>query len=257
MFENILVVCKDHLSEECLSIVNKVRNLVLDKNFLVVECSELKKPHLSNIDLVITIGGDGTFIKASNLIKDAFILGINPSPETSEGALTNFTKDDLDDLKTILEGNFKKIQRQRAQVKRNGVILDELALNEVYVGATLNTHSSRYILKFKDKEEEHRSAGVIITTGTGSPAWYKSVGGNSFHYGDKKLAFKIREPYFGKIFPSKILQGEIPQGEKIVLKSTRNYGGVVAIGMTLYDFNNGDTIEIELSDTPLNVIVKS
>lgn len=257
MFNKILIVCRDDFSEDCAEIVRKIKLFAPDKSFFVISSEEMNKSNLNGIDLVITIGGDGTFLKAAHLVDETFILGINPHPETSEGFLTSITKYEIDKIKDILDGKFKVIEKQRAKITRNGEVLDELALNEVYVGAKLNFHSSRYILKFKGKQEEHRSAGVIISTGTGSTAWYRSVGGEPFHHGEKKLKFLIREPYHGKIYCPSILNGEINEGEKIVIESRRDSGGVVAIGNTYYDFNKGDIVEISLSEKPLNVIVKA
>ncbi len=259
MFKKILIVCKDNLSEECSNVVREVvkeiKNLILDENFSVISLKELEKSHFSGVDLVITVGGDGTLIKTGSLVTDSLILGINPSPESSEGALASLTKHKIQNLKEILNGNYNIIQRQRARIILNGKILDELALNEVYIGAELNFHSSRYIVNFHGKKEEHRSAGIIITTGTGSSAWYKSIGGSPFHYGEKKLAFLVREPYYGKIFQPKILRGEILENEEIIVESKRDFGGIIAVDTTYYPFNTGDIVEINLSDKPLNVIV--
>jgi hypothetical protein len=255
MFNKILLVHRNNLSEEGLNCLKKIQSIFKGKNLLIREHAKFGKKDLDGVDLVLTFGGDGTFIEAANLIEDALIFGINANPKSSEGALANITCDEIDCLKEILDGNFEVIEKQRAEILKNGVLLKEIALNEIYVGAASQFHSSRYVLKYKGKEEEQRSSGVIISTGTGSPAWFKSAGGKEFGPSEKKLSFIVREPYVGKrIFVPKIMKGEILPGEKIVLESKRDSGGILAIGFSTYPFNTGDIVEVRLSDKPSKVI---
>ena len=254
MFNKIIVFLKQGLEIDA-NVLEKIQNIFFNSEIKVVSFNDLKKQDLKDANLIITLGGDGTFVKAANLIENTFILGINAEPHKSEGVLTSIDFSDLDKLGEISSGNYKVIKRHRAKVKLNGKLLDEHALNEVYVGATSQFHSSRYKIKFKDIEEEHRSSGVIISTGTGSPAWFYSAGGKIFSHDEEKLSFIVREPYFGKrIFIPKLLNGHIEKGDKIIIESMRNFGGILAINEATYDFNEGDIAEIELSDKPLSVI---
>ncbi len=253
MFKKIIIFPKKGLNVEkdFLEEIKKTSNAEVK----IICFDDLNKSIVKNADLIITIGGDGTFVRAANLIEESYILGINAEPKKSEGALTSIKINEIEKLHEILLGKFEVVKRQRVKIKLNGRILDEHALNEVYIGAASQFHSSRYKIKFKDDEEEHRSSGVIISTGTGSPAWYYSAGGEIFGHEEEKLEFIIREPYFGKrIFTPKILRGEIKKGEKIIIKSKRHIGGIVAINDSTYDFNEGDVVEVELSDKPLFVL---
>lgn len=257
-FNKVIIVYKEGLG----NVVRKIKEeLEKDEKNISIVCichNKLTKPLLNQADLVITIGGDGTFIEAANLVEDCFILGINSNPKSSEGALTSLNIEEIGFLKEIFNGNFDIIKRQRATVKKNGLVLDEYSLNEVYIGANLQFHSSRYIIKYGGNKEEQRSSGVIISTGTGSGAWHRSAGGEKFGYDKEKLSFVVREPYVGKrIYIPTILKGEILRREKIIFESTRDSGGIIAVGFKVYDFNKGDCVEIELSDKPLKVIVKN
>jgi NAD+ kinase len=257
MFSSILIVCKSCINGESapLRVVEKVKEILKDKKVSLIKLSELKKSDISNKDLIITIGGDGTFLKVSHFLNEQPILGINSEPEKSEGALTSMKESEIDKLKEILQGRFRTIQRQRAAVKINNTLIDEHALNDVYAGASNQFHTSRYVINFKGNKEEQRSSGVLIVTGSGSTAWYKSAHGKPFSHDEKKLKFKIREPYFGNLFKPKILDGELAEGEKMLLESRRHEGGVIAIDSNkTYQFNFGDTAEIELSKCHLNTI---
>lgn len=254
MFNKIIVLLKQGLKIEA-EIIEKIKNIFSNAEIKIIAFNDLKKQDLADSDLIITLGGDGTFVKAANLIEDSFIIGINAEPHRSEGALTSLDIAELDKLRNVVQGNYDVVKRHRAKVKLNGKLLDEHAINEVYVGAASQFHSSRYKIKFKDIEEEHRSSGVIISTGTGSPAWFYSAGGKVFNHDEEKLSFIVREPYFGKrIFTPKLLNGHIENGDKITIESMRNFGGILAINDSTYDFNEGDVVEIEISDKPLEVI---
>ncbi len=255
MFEKIIILLKKELQIEA-RIIEDIQKLAGNSEVKIIAFNELKKEDLKAANLIITMGGDGTFVKAGNLIEDSLILGINAEPNTSEGALTSLTVNEIDKLNDIFHGKFQVMTRQRARVKLNEKILDEHALNEVYVGSASQFHSSRYKIKFKEKEEEHRSSGIIVSTGTGSPAWFYSAGGEIFKHDEEKLAFIIREPYFGKrIFKPSILKGHINKGEKLIIESKRDFGGIIAINDSTYNFNTGDKVEIGVSDKPLRVIV--
>jgi NAD kinase len=254
MFKKIILLMKTGLKIDA-KLIENIEELSGQKDMKIIAFNDLKKEDLKESDLIITLGGDGTFVKAANLVENSPILGINVESHKSEGALTDLELKDIEKLKDLFSGKYSIQTRQRAKVKLNGKFIDEHALNEVYVGATSQFHSSRYKIKFKGNEEEHRSSGVIVSTGTGSPAWFYSAGGKIFSPEEDKLSFIVREPYRGKrIFIPKIIKGDLNNGEKLIIESTRDFGGIIAINDATYDFNTGSVVEIELSDKPLKAI---
>jgi len=258
MPNNILLVYSEKLTQKHLDVVSQIKKLIirdLNKNCRSVCARDLQDSCFENIDLVITAGGDGTFIRASHYLDKIPILGINSEPEFSEGALTNLKDTEFTRLKQILLGDYAVIKKQRIQIIRNNQLIKELALNEVYVGAENQFHTSRYIIETNNQKEEQRSSGVLIATSSGSNGWYKSAGGQPFPEEKQKLKFLVREPLSGRLFQPKLLHGEISKSEKITFTSTRYSGGAIAIDSNkTYPFNKGDIVEISLSDKPLNVI---
>jgi NAD kinase len=254
MFNKITLLLKHGLQLDA-SVLSEIRSLAKGSKVKIIAFNDLKKEDLSDADLIITFGGDGTFVKAANLIEDSFILGVNANPDSSEGWLIDLDISEVNKLKDLFAGQHKTLVRQRASVRLNGKLLPEQATNEVYIGAASQFHSSRYKITYKSKEEEHRSSGVLVTTGTGSTAWFAAAGGKPFACHEEKLAFLVREPYVGKrIFLPKIMKGELKKGEVLTIRSTRDFGGILAINDSTYDFNTGDVVEIELSDKPLKVL---
>lgn len=266
MFRNVLLVYSEKITEKHLDMVKTVmRDLErLKIGVNAINVKYIEKRYFENIDLAVTIGGDGTFIRTSHFLKFYTpILGINSEPEHSEGALLVRYEDLEKILSDSLYGETKLKKIDRIQTVRNNIILEEFAINEVYIGTEKQFTTSRYIVDYRGNKEEHRSSGVLVVTPSGSRSWYKSAGGKPFGDGevdgsvgdDKKLKFLVREPYFGKIYNPKILNGEILLGEKIVFYSRRYDDGIIAIdSYKVYPFNIGDIVEIKMSDIPLKVV---
>ena len=242
MFKNIIFVVKDGFVIDG-SLKERIGEITKESKIIFLSFNEVNKESLANADLVITIGGDGTFIKAANLIENALILGINSNPNRSEGALTSMNMEEIDKLKEIFSGKFKIATRQRARIWLNGKTLNEHATNEVFIGSSSQFHSSLYKIKFKDSEEEHKSSGIIISTGTGSKAWYLSAGGKPFEKEEEKLAFIVREPHFGeRIFKPKILGGEIKKSFFNNNKSTLDIAKALLGKYLAHETKEGTTI---------------
>lgn len=257
MFNNILIVYKENPTKKHLETVEKVKAILNAKNPELIKTNEIKEENFKGKDLIITIGGDGTFIKAASFIKEQLILGINSEPEFSEGALTSIMESEIDFIKEILKGNFKIKKLSRIKITKDKKELKEVALNEVYIGTQNQFDTSRYEIKFKNCKEEQRSSGILIATPSGSTAWYKSAGGKPFKNETNILRFIVREPFIGRLFQPEILSGEIKNNEKLIIESKRINGGILAIDSnTVYPFNLGEKIEIEISDKQLNIIAR-
>lgn len=112
MFKNIVLVYKKNLHNNLSEKIKEIKQNFLEADFLSVDYSSIKKELLKETDLVLTLGGDGTFVKAAHLVEDALILGINANPETSEGVLTSITINNIEKLKNINGGKFEIIERQ-------------------------------------------------------------------------------------------------------------------------------------------------
>jgi len=153
----------------------------------------------------------------------------------------------------IVRGEYKTNFSERLQVIKNGVLLKESAVNEIYIGAQNQFHTSRYIIEYEGIKEEHRSSGVLVVSNLGSNAWYKSAGGKPFE--EDVFKFLVREPFISRVFNSKILCGNLNRGSSIVFYSTMHSGGVIVMDSNkVYDFNMGDKVEIKFSDNPLKIV---
>ncbi|MDO9103522.1 MAG: NAD(+) kinase [Methylovulum sp.] len=132
-------------------------------------------------DLVIAVGGDGTFLAATRAIAayDIPLIGINLG---RLGFLVDISPNDLPDkLQRILQGHYTEERRYllRAKIIRGGeVIHEETAVNEVAIHRWVTPSMIEIITKIDNVFlNSQRSDGLIISTPTGSTAYSLSAGG--------------------------------------------------------------------------------
>ncbi len=138
---------------------------------------ELKKEKL---DLVITLGGDGTTLRVfRNLENETPILTINVGG--NRGILSEITIDGIDGaIEQILKDNFFLDKRTRVVASCGGKEFPP-ALNEIYITRTNLTKTAEIKIKFQDDIVKQKMDGVIIATPSGSTGHSFSLGGPILH----------------------------------------------------------------------------
>ena len=131
-------------------------------------------------DLCISIGGDGTFLKAASYVeaKEIPILGINTG---HLGFLADVLPDEIEEAcARICHGDYSVEHRGVVEVRRNGELLSHhpYALNEV----ALLKHDNSSLIGIEAKIDggllnHYMADGLIVTTPTGSTGYSLSVGG--------------------------------------------------------------------------------
>lgn len=134
----------------------------------------------SDFDLMISLGGDGTFLKAVSFIRDSGvpILGINTG---RLGFLSNLSKSQIaQTLQRFNDGQYEFQKRSLLRVNtENDLFADEnFALNEL----TLQKKDTSSMIKVQaylgDKFlNTYWADGLIVATPTGSTAYSLSCGG--------------------------------------------------------------------------------
>ncbi len=164
--------------------------VILDsKTLSLMQGQNLQSCELENLgnetDLVIAIGGDGTFLTAMRAIVDFSIplIGINLG---RVGFLVDISPEQIEEkLRAILNGEYKEEKRYllHAQVIRDEQIIhEEHAVNEIVIHRWI-TPSLLEIVTHIDGVylNSQRSDGLIISTPTGSTAYSLSAGGPIIH----------------------------------------------------------------------------
>ena len=131
-------------------------------NFSKISESKLEKHELNSIDLIITIGGDGTILRAANKVSELTIpiLGINTGRVgfMSELESDNFKKD----IKSYLDGEARI--EMRAMLEANIKNLEE-SLNDkiglrTYIKNKKNNSGTIYF-EYKDLDQLNRLIETI------------------------------------------------------------------------------------------------
>lgn len=133
----------------------------------------------NGIDLVVSMGGDGTFLKCVRYIKDSGvpILGINTG---RLGFLANVSKDQINEaLSDVKAKNYLFQKRSLLSVHVEGESVEEyFALNELAIHKK-DSSSMVAINVYLDDNflNSYWSDGLIVSTPTGSTAYNLSCGG--------------------------------------------------------------------------------
>ena len=235
--------------------IDIVKNSLRKRNikFKCIERSELNKSAFRNKNLIIAVGGDGTFLRTSHFIKNELLFGVNSNPDRKEGFFMSSCKNDFDKkFELFLKNKFyvEKLTRLKSKINKKEVCL---ALNEVFIGNKVPYKTSSYKIFFNNKTEEQKSSGIIVSTGAGSNAWLKSAGVKPFS-SSKKFYFIVREPYTGKLTKPLLTKGFIGHNKVLKIKSGMDNGIAAVDSNKEYRFKKGSVIEIALSKNPLNII---
>lgn len=223
-------------------------------------CKKSSRGHVksfNNFNLIITIGGDGTFLRTAHHVNRQMILGINSIPETSVGAwCTMNLKQFKNRISKILAGKHEVQKFLRMKVKINGKTLPIEPVNDILFTSVNAAATSRYIIVRGKKREEHKSSGVWIATPKGSTAAIHAAGGSPQALHNNRLQFFVREPYQGISHPYRITKGFLDAGQKIRIINKMIKGRVFFDGPTRYhDLFFGDTLEVCLSKNTLKTVV--
>ena len=161
---------------------------VIKETARLVQCALLAEANgklAEDLDLLVTLGGDGTMIGAARFVGDRQIpvLGINFG---FLGYLTEFTLNELfTALEGLPEGNFHLDQRMLLDVKltRGGrEIESHRALNDAVIssGARVRMIEVESLINGMFVNS-FRADGMIVATPTGSTAYSLSAGGPIVH----------------------------------------------------------------------------
>ncbi len=138
---------------------------------------DLKKEKL---DLVVTLGGDGTTLRAfRHLENETPLLTINVGG--NRGILAEITLKELDNaIKQILAGKIILEKRTRIVAAVGGKDFPP-ALNEIYINRKNLTKTAELEIKFQNDTVKQKMDGVIIATPSGSTGHSFSLGGPILH----------------------------------------------------------------------------
>lgn len=244
-------------------------------------------------DLVLPVGGDGTFMDVGRyILDDTLVMGIKSSPNSIGGHYnTNFSNAE-EHIEKVLNGEFRVEKRTRVEgIIPNASNIRDLALNEIFVGDIYNPGNPLLEIYFKGKKYTSRSSGIIVSTYRGKTGWYDHIhilerdpeiikkaqtALSKVGLGDRKInvpdaefktgeenyvRYKVRE---AKDIPENYgyEYGILKPGQELKIVSRAIADGSVSFDGSkrsrprhrVYDLHYGSVVKIGVSDKPLHVV---
>ncbi len=246
--------------ERHLKTLQTVERVLTERNFRVTTLLRSRVKKLKNIDrnfhLVISVGGDGTFLDCSHHLWKTPILGVNSDIQQSVARLSGSDGANFSEvLDKYLSGILKPSLIWRLDFSINGKKNRVPVLNDLLISTLSPAGTSRYILEAGNRSEEQMSSGVWVSSAAGSTAAVLSAGGKSFRSTDKKFQFVAREVYHRKFGPRRFLKHVLKKGQVLEIISYMRQGRIFVDGSNLVEpFKVGDRLKIQISPRPLKVI---
>ncbi|NLN43287.1 MAG: NAD(+)/NADH kinase [Methanosarcina sp.] len=216
---------------------------------LGIEGTPVERMKEEGVELIISVGGDGTVLRNIAKMKDPLpILGINMG---TLGFLVDVEPENA--LETIEEVNyrFSYIERMRIDVFLNGKML-ETATNEIAIMSAKPAKIIQFEVYVEDCIlDSMRADGVIFATPTGSTAYAMSAGGPI-------ISPRVNAIVIVPVAPFKLSSRPwvIPSDSEITIKlSAPKKEAVIAIdGQKSYRIRPNDIVKLKRSKFPARFV---
>lgn len=207
-------------------------------------------------DLVVTVGGDGTFLSAASQAEDELMLGINSNPKISVGRFCTATRKDFAEiLEKAIAGRCPVRRLHRMDLWLNGKFTGLRALNDLLICHISPPAMSHYQLSIGRRTEDQHSSGVWVATAAGSTGAIQSAGGRPLALASDRLVYQPRELYIKHKRAYRLTGGTAGSGSPLVFHSKMEDGRVFIDGTRAQlPFCHGDVLEVRVSTHPLRVV---
>ena len=207
-------------------------------------------------DLIISVGGDGTFLDAARYAKLKPVLGVNSDVKHSVGRLcvtdrAGFQKS----IARILAGRFGVLKMSRLRLVLNGAEWTHTVLNDILICHACPAAMSHYFLGVGRLRERQRSSGVWVSTAAGSTGAMHSTGGRVMPAGSGQMQYRPRELFDGHGVRYRLRGGVLPKGSHILFVSQMEEGVIYADGHhTPIPLKYGEKLRVSVSSDPVRTI---
>lgn len=208
------------------------------------------------LDLVVTVGGDGTLLRASHSVSRVPVLAINSAPTYSVGFFCGANRDSASKaIGKALEGSLKGVSLTRMQVRLNGRVVTSRVLNDALFCHQSPAATARYLVEYRGAVEEQKSSGVWIGPAAGSTAAQRSAGGDVLPLRSPNLQMVVREPYEPRGTGYRLTRVIAKPGSPITIRSKSRqmrlfFDGPDQMAKAVL----GDVVTFEQSREPLTVL---
>ncbi|PWA69920.1 NADH kinase [Artemisia annua] len=240
--------------------------------------TNLSQP-IHDVDLVVTVGGDGTLLQASHLLNDSIpLLGVNSDPTQphevqefgnefdatrSTGYLCAATVKNFEQiLNNILECRIVPSELSRMSILVNSMPLSTYALNDILIADPCPASASRFSFRIrKDGKASSpltncRSSGLRVSTAAGSTAAMLSAGGFQMPILSTDLQYMVREPISPTSASLGLMHGFVKPNETMDIDWYTNEGLIYIDGhRNAHPVQHGDTIQVSSQAPKLKIFL--
>lgn len=201
-------------------------------------------------DIIISMGGDGTFLNSVKLVGDSEIpvIGINLG---RLGFLANISKEKISEaIDAIHSKKYKIEKRALIELADYPQFEDKVALNEICVQKTGPEMIKIQVFLNDDYLNTYWADGLIVATPTGSTAYSLSVGGPIIVPGAKNFVLSPISPHTLTVRPV-----IIPDSFDLKLKVTSPSNSfLLNLDHHSYEMTNKDELILRRANFDLNLI---
>lgn len=221
----------------------KMKKYLMDFDFI---------PDKETPDIVISVGGDGTFLEAfrryvERLASTAFV-GVHTG---HLGFYADWTADEVEKLVLeIAKSPFKVVEYPLLEVKINFLDkrtqLEFLALNET----TIKTNDGSVVLDVEIRDEHFetfRGDGLCISTPSGSTAYNKALGGGILHPSLEAIQIAEMASINNRVFRTIGSPLILPKHHTCVLKPIRGGKFIIGIDHMTEHYEDVESIECRVA----------
>jgi NAD kinase len=226
-------------------------------------------------DIVVALGQDGLVANTMKYLDGHPLIGLNPDAGRYDGILLPFAAQDLAALlvEVAADKRASKAVTMAKATLADGQVLH--AVNDLFVGARSHV-SAIYEIAAGEQRETQSSSGLIVATGLGSTAWFKSIVTGSLAiagaYGSEQkplpyaalpwdaaeLRFAVREPFPSRTSQVMLICGQLGRTEALRIRSLMPENGVIfsdGIEADRLEFNSGAEVRITVAERQGRLIV--
>lgn len=212
------------LSEKAQVLSQQLEDLLSSRGVSSWQCSthdeDIARPHVAGTDLILSIGGDGTILRAARITAPSSvpILGVNLG---KLGFITEISGDEiLSSLPALLKGNGWVEERAMVEARvedksfhaLNDAVLRSIAVRLVNIEAEVDgTAIATY-----------RADGIIAATATGSTSYSLASGGPILHPQSRDIVLQPISCHLGLshavvLPPKSIVNLKVAHRDRVVL----------------------------------------
>lgn len=204
---------------------------------------------IANSDLVVCLGGDGTFLKAARRIyhRELPILGINLG---NLGFLTEVDRDNIDlAIEQLFNGKYEIEERMMLDTviyRKDEAPIKDIALNDVVIGRGAVSRIISIKAYINDTfVDTFPGDGLIISSPTGSTAYSLSAGGPIVEPDTNLL---LITPICPHILYSRSFVAKFDSVVRAVIEDNYQFGAMVTPdGQEGHAVGGGDVVEVKKS----------